>query len=994
MLWLDFETYSETPIKHGTYRYAASCEVMVATWAVDDGPVKHWDATYFDEKHRLSIPFPKELRDNLENPDQLITAHNSMFDRNVLKYALGIDVPVERWRDTMVQALAHSLPGSLGALCDIFRVGSDTAKHKEGKQLIQLFCKPRPKNADIRRATRVTHPEEWEKFIQYARSDIAAMREVAGKLPRWNYAGTELSLWWLDQRINDRGFLVDTTLARCALDAVDREQVQLRLQSQQETNGAVESTTQRDVLLEHILQEYGVDLPDLKKATLERRLEDPDLPDGVKALINIRLQASASSTTKYKALLNAVNDDERLRGTIQFCGAARTGRDAGRTFQPQNLPSRGLLPKDQIAAGIEALKAGCADMIFDNVMKLTSSTIRGCIIAPPGKKIVVADLSNIEGRKLAWLAEEEWKLQAFRDFDAKVGPDLYKLAYANSFRIDPDDVVDDQRQIGKVMELMLGYGGGVGAFITGAATYKFDIEEMANNAWDYLPGEQVHEAEGFLEWIRKQRMSTFGLSDRAFIVCDVFKRLWRAAHPRTASFWSELEAAVRQAINNRGNTFQCRKLKVRRDAAWLRIVLPSGRALCYPSPAVDRETGEISYLGQNQYSRKWSRIKTYGGKLAENCIAAGTLVLTRRGWIAIERATVTDTVWDGIDWVTQNGCIYRGNQAVLVRYGVTMTPDHKILTERGWIDASSCEGHNRVTCRIPNGYELPRVRREEVAMGSGVRLREDGNTCCVRAKEDEDTGHSSFLRVYAKRVYRRETDSPRHDDAPRLWGMAEHDRQVQATHTPGVAQLRRAGDTCLRGMGEILRELLARYGAYIPARLDHRTSGQHAGILPGELRLENIAASGEQSAYKPAPGYPGGQANRIRSGEGVRDKSEYATLSTGERLGFAPRTEHVYDLINCGPRSQFVVVGTDGPVIVHNCTQASSRDVFYHNMPDIEDAGYGIILRVHDELVTEVDDTEHFTVTSLAGIMSRTNEWSQGLPLAAAGFETRRYRKG
>jgi DNA polymerase bacteriophage-type len=613
MIWLDFETYSETPIKHGTYRYTSSCEVVIATWAVDDGPVQHWDAT-------IGEPMPVELRRHLEDPEQLITAHNTMFDRNVLKYALGIDIPVERWGDTMVQALAHSLPGSLDKLCEILKVKE--AKIKEGKQLIQLFCKPRPKNSELRRATRETHPDDWKRFVEYARSDIAAMRDVASKLPRWNYTGEELSLWHLDQRINDRGFLVDTTLARCAIDAVDREQIELRKQARDSTNGAVESTTQRDVLLEHILQEYGVDLPDLKKATLERRLEDPQLPAGVRELIAIRLQASASSTTKYKALINAVNSDDRLRGTIQFCGAARTGRAAGRTFQPQNLPSRGLLPKDQIAAGIEALKAGCADMIFDNVMKLTSSAIRGCIIAPPGKKLVIADLANIEGRALAWLAGETWKLKAFEEFDAGIGADLYKLAYAKAFRIDPQLVDSEQRSIGKVMELMLGYGGGCGAFITGAATYKFDIEEMANNAWDYLPGEQAHEAEGFLEWIRKQHKSTFGLSDRAFVVCDVFKRLWRAAHPRTASFWGELEASVRQAINNRGNSFECRKLKIRRDGAWLRIVLPSGRALCYPSPRVDSETQQITYMGANQYTRKWDRLSTYGGKLAENVTQA------------------------------------------------------------------------------------------------------------------------------------------------------------------------------------------------------------------------------------------------------------------------------------------------------------------------------------------------------------------------------------
>ena len=613
MLWLDFETYSETPIKDGTYKYASTCEVMIATWAVDDGPVQHWDFT-----EHPGVP-PHSLLLSLTH--QTITAHNSMFDRNVLKYGLGIDVPIERWRDTMVQALAHSLPGSLDNLCGIFRVGDDLAKQKDGKALIQLFCKPRPKNSQLRRATRETHPGEWQRFIEYARSDIAAMREVASKLPRWNYTGEELALWHLDQRINDRGFLVDTELARSAIDAVDREQIELRKQTRINTADAVESTTQRDVLLEHILESYGVDLPDLKKATLERRLADEDLPAGLRELIAIRLQASASSTTKYKALIKAVNDDDRLRGTIQFCGASRTGRAAGRTFQPQNLPSRGLLPADQITIGIEMLKTGCADMAFDNVMKLTSSAIRGCIIAPPGKKLVIADLANIEGRALAWLAEEEWKLQAFRDYDMGTGPDLYNLAYAKAFRVPVEAVTKDKRQIGKVMELMLGYGGGVGAFVTGAASYNFDLEELANTAWDTLPGAEVHEAEGFFQWVLKKKKPTFGLSERAFVTCDVFKRLWRAAHPRTASFWGELEAAVRQAINQKGNTFTCRRLKVRRDGAWLRVILPSGRALCYPFPKVGAGD-EITYQGQDQYTRKWSRIKTYGGKIAENITQA------------------------------------------------------------------------------------------------------------------------------------------------------------------------------------------------------------------------------------------------------------------------------------------------------------------------------------------------------------------------------------
>ncbi|EMS7588384.1 DNA polymerase, partial [Salmonella enterica subsp. enterica serovar Newport] len=171
-------------------------------------------------------------------------------------------------------------------------------------------------------------------------------------------------------------------------------------------------------------------------------------------LLAIRLQASTTSTSKYKSLMKGVSSDGRLRGTLQFCGASRTGRWAGRLFQPQNLP-RPSLEQEQIDEGIEALKAGCADLLFDNIMELTSSALRGCIMAPEGKKLVVSDLSNIEGRKLAWLAGEQWKLDAFREYDEGTGPDLYKLAYARAFNISPDNVDKYQRQIGKVMELGL-----------------------------------------------------------------------------------------------------------------------------------------------------------------------------------------------------------------------------------------------------------------------------------------------------------------------------------------------------------------------------------------------------------------------------------------------------------------------------------------------------------------------------------------------------------
>ncbi|ENC9176888.1 DNA polymerase, partial [Salmonella enterica subsp. diarizonae serovar (6),14:z10:z] len=450
-LWIDLETFSEVPINNGTHAYAEKVEVMLMAWAIDDGPVSVWDLT-------TGIVMPPMLYQALADPAIEVWAHNSHFDSTVMRHDHPELVPdVTRWRDTMVQALAHGLPGALGALCEVLGVPQDKAKDKEGKALIQLFCKPRPKNSKLRRATSKTHPEEWRRFVAYAGLDIEAMREVHKRLPKWNYKGSELALWHRDQQINDRGVCMDVQLAQAAIEAVDLEQKRLAKRTQVMTDGEVQAATQRDALIKHIVESYGVELPDMQRSTLERRMADPDLPSAVKELLTIRLQASTTSTSKYKSLMKGVSSDGRLRGTLQFCGASRTGRWAGRLFQPQNLP-RPSLEQDQIDEGIEALKAGCADLLFDNIMELTSSALRGCIMAPAGKKLVVSDLSNIEGRKLAWLAGEQWKLDAFREYDEGTGPDLYKLAYARAFNISPDDVDKYQRQIGKVMELGLGFG--------------------------------------------------------------------------------------------------------------------------------------------------------------------------------------------------------------------------------------------------------------------------------------------------------------------------------------------------------------------------------------------------------------------------------------------------------------------------------------------------------------------------------------------------------
>lgn len=633
ILFQDTETYCDVPIRNGTHAYAEEVEITVLAWAIDDGPITVEDLTGGKQPS-------DEWKEAVALADEIVM-HKSDFDRTVIRKAWGIVIPIERVHDTMVRAMAHSLPGSLDKLCDIMGVAADKAKDKEGKALIQLFCKPMPKNQKLRRATRETHPEHWRRFLAYAGTDISAMRELYKKLPRWNYRYRELQLWRLDQRVNDRGFRADVELAKSAISAVGVEQRRLKAKTQELTGGEVASATQRDQLLAHILSEYGVDLPDMKKDTLERRLADEELPQALRELIKVRLSATTSSTAKYAALMRAVSSDGRLRGSLQFAGALRTARWSGRLFQPQNMMRPDMSP-EEIEYAIEAMLSGSADLLLDDVMRAAANIMRGMIIAGSGRKIISSDLKNIEGRIAAWLSGEQWKLQAFADYDAGTGADLYAMAYAKSFGVTPAEVMEnykaggDWRQVGKVQELALGYEGGVGAFLAFAAVYRLDLEAMAAQAYSRLPDAARVQAEIMLGWRKKKKLTTFGLSDRAFVVCEAFKALWREAHSQTSSYWPELNKAAIRAVNNPGLVVECRRLKFKRSGAWLRMILPSGRSLCYPSPQV--EDGKLSYMGVNQYTRKWSRLTTYGGKLFENACQAVARDVMAWNMPAIEEA--------------------------------------------------------------------------------------------------------------------------------------------------------------------------------------------------------------------------------------------------------------------------------------------------------------------------------------------------------------------
>ncbi|AFO70776.1 putative DNA polymerase [Salmonella phage ST4] len=660
LLYLDTETFSEADLKKvGSYAYAEhpTTEIVICTYAFDEGPVQVWDATDGSD-------MPRDLRRamlKLQKPDsnlKLVGQNFLMFDRPVIKHCWGFELLVENIIDTMIVAFRHALPGSLAALCEVLNIDASMAKDKRGKALIQRFSKPTPKNYKIRRYTADTHPKEWAEFIAYAKSDITSMREVYKKMPKWGNSEFEDRVLWLDQVINDRGFKVDVALAEAAIEAVTRHKEELQEEAQRKYGG---SLTGKDFL--PILQELAPAhrIHNAQKSTLNDLLVDEDLPDDARTIIEMRLGAASTASTKYAPLLLGRSSDDRRRGCLQYGGAKRTLRWAGKGFQPQNL-ARGYYHDDELDRGIAALLKGRAHRRFD-VAKLTASTVRSCIIPEAGHKFVVADYSNVEGRGLAWLAGEETALDTFR-----AGLDIYCVTAGKMSGMDPDDIkknFKEIRQIGKACELGLGYEGGVGAFVTFAKNLGLDLIEMAKTMDGTFPDHiWAATARGY-EWARIQEAKrpphpgekddrpSYILDKKVWRTCDAIKRMWRESHPETVAFWRDLKDGILAAVRNPGREFWAgahlrrngeRAIRIWRTVEfdssgrkvpgwWLCMELPSGRILSYPGigVSVTKETDEdgrintnvrIKYQGENQLTRQWTTLYTHGGKACENIVQA------------------------------------------------------------------------------------------------------------------------------------------------------------------------------------------------------------------------------------------------------------------------------------------------------------------------------------------------------------------------------------
>lgn len=600
-LLIDLETYSSADItKTGAFKYAEApdFEILLLACAWDDGPVQVIDMTgrepVTDERTAAKAAALASVVAGITDPDTVKVAHNSAFERACLTRYLGRDLPPEEWEDTMILAAMNGLPLSLDAAGAALELRDQ--KIREGTALISYFCKPcKPTIANGGRTrNRPEHaPDKWERFKAYCKRDVEVEQAIYRRLRSFPVTDFERKVWALDARINERGVRIDTGLVAAAI-AQNEAFTTRRMAEMRRLTGLENPNSVAQ--LKDWLETAGMSADSLNKAAV-LELKDKATDPTTRRVLELRQQLGKTSVTKYEAMQNAVCADGRVRGLLQYYGAGRTGRWAGRLVQVQNLPQNHLAGLGLVRELVRERDLETLELCFDSVPDVLSQLIRTAFVAGEGNIFHVADYSAIEARVIAYLAGEKWRMDVFRS-----GGDIYCSSASAMFRVPvvKHGVNGHLRQKGKIAELACGYGGGVGAL------RAFGADKMG------LTEEEMQ---------------------------DIVTQ-WRAASPAIPRFWRDAESAAVRAINNPGRTttVPC-GVKYRRDGDALRCRLPSGRILSYWDAKLDTD-GSICFMGQNQTTRRWEKTGTWGGKLVENivqayardCLAVAMVRLAEEGW--------------------------------------------------------------------------------------------------------------------------------------------------------------------------------------------------------------------------------------------------------------------------------------------------------------------------------------------------------------------------
>ena len=556
---MDFETYSECDIfKAGAYAYADhdTTEVLCLAWALGDESPALWTP---------DMPLPQRLFDLIEQ-GATVWAWNSFFEMSIWNQTLGWpSIPISQWRDSAALAAAQAYPRALGKCGDALGLSGDDVKSKRGKLLIQRLCKPY-------RGERRQDPDMFKELCDYCIQDVVAEREIRTRLR--NLRGSEVDVWITDQVINWRGVRLDKESINNALDIIEQHTIKSNKRIYELTGGAMDSTGSRAKATAWVA-EQGYTLTAYDKATIAAALDDPKSSPIVREFLKIRQSLSRTSTKKFEAMLKCLGQDGRAHGVLTYHGAA-TGRWVGRHFQPQNLPRPNV---DDVDAVIELMRQRDPDVIDGDPMDALASCLRGMLISSDGNRLVVADYSSIEARVLAWLSDSEDVLDVFRS-----GRDIYKATASNMYGIAYSDINYDQRFVGKVATLALGYQGGVKAFQKMSEAY----------------GAEVTESQAL-----------------------TIRNDWREANPNIVKLWSDVERAAKNAVSY-GTEFETCKGSFKLVNGDLLFKLPSKRILSFPNAKIqpsDRGV-ELVYEGMNNHIHKWGQIKAYGGSLVQSITQA------------------------------------------------------------------------------------------------------------------------------------------------------------------------------------------------------------------------------------------------------------------------------------------------------------------------------------------------------------------------------------
>jgi DNA polymerase len=663
---IDFETRSAVDLrKTGVDRYAEdpTTGIWCLAYSLDGKHVHVW---------KLGEPDPEPILNAIAS-GATITGWNTAFESSIFHYTVRRLFPhwpqprLEQWCCTMSRALALALPGGLDNAGEALK--TPIKKDKIGQRLMLKMCKPTPAWRKWYDAGRIglepsmwhDSPEDVQRLAEYCRQDVAAEMAIGERIAQ--LTPSERANWLLNERVNRRGIRLDLPKIEPALGIVSLETKRLNRELATLTEGAVPKVTNAAKLMNWLSDELHP-LPDLKKRTVATALAQRISNPTVRRVLEIRQEASKASVAKLKAMLACVNADGRARGLLGY-HTATTGRAASRRIQVQNM-IRAFLKAHEINEVLALLVSDAElDAIADSIrfgyadpIAAIASCLRSLIIPSPGRVLIGGDYSNVEGRVTAWLAGEKWKLKAFEDADAGKGTEIYILAYARSFGADPATIKksDPRRQVGKVQELSLGFGGGPFALLSMCLLYMMNVADMADAVkaitdryiWEDTEERYIWEdtEERYPEDPEKQR----GLSKHVWTGLRVVVDAWRDAHPDTVEFWYELERCAINAVLNPQTTFTITSglISYRFNGNFLFAQLPSGRCLAYAHAHVRwvrradskvmpanfepsrEEMGKaprpykrsLLYWGQGKKSKKWEVRKAWYGMLAENVVQA------------------------------------------------------------------------------------------------------------------------------------------------------------------------------------------------------------------------------------------------------------------------------------------------------------------------------------------------------------------------------------